>query len=487
MFVKMSGPGRLYEKLYHSLREAILTGRYKPGERLPSTRELAKEAGVSRNTAIIAYEQLLAEGYAVGQAGSGTYVATELPDRLLSVTGSDRPVSAHTLKPRLSRYGARIAANPPAYTPDQRRRTNAIRYDFRYGLPSLAEFPHETWRRILARRARLASLRSLRYGESAGYEPLRAALAEYLRQSRAVNCDDDQIVIVNGSQQALDLCARVLLDENDHAIIEEPHYQGSYRVLQAVGARVSAVPVDEDGLDATQLPALAGRPRLIYVTPSHQFPTGAIMPLARRLALLDWAASNEAYVIEDDYDSEYRYNARPVESIQGLDRSERVIYIGTLSKVMFPSLRIGYLVLPKPLIMPFLAAKWLADRHTPILEQEALADFINEGHFERHLRRSRARNAARRQALLDALNEHFPERFEIWGANAGVHLLAWFHNIKESELEKIVMRAEEAGVGIYPITPYYLVPPRRAGLLMGYASMSEREIRAGIKRLATIF
>jgi GntR family transcriptional regulator/MocR family aminotransferase len=291
---------------------------------------------------------------------------------------------------------------------------------------------------------------------------------------------------VNGSQQAIDLTARVLVDPNDIVVIEEPHYQGARKVFAAAGAELVFSSVDTEGLDAATLPAAAGSAKLAYVTPSHQFPTGAVMTLARRLALLAWAERTAAFVFEDDYDSEYRYEGKPIEAVQGLDRANRVIYTGTFSKVMYPALRAGYMVLPPPLVEPVAAAKWLSDRHTPTLEQEALAEFIVEGHFERHLRRSRMRNAARRAALLDALDTHLGDRVEVSGANAGIHMLVWLRDLAPEDLDPLVERAARAGVGIYPVTPYFATPPPRAGLVMGYASMNEKDIQEGVRVLAEV-
>ena len=488
MFVKLNGSGALYQQLYHALRSAILAAHLAPGERLPATRTLARELGVSRNTVLLAYDHLLAEGYAVGQAGSGTYVATALPDAVLATAHPPREVvcAPSLATPRLSAYGQHVAEHTPEPPPGQGAHLHPVRYDFRYGLPAVEEFPHDIWRRLLARRARGASLRSLRYGPAAGYEPLREAIADYLRRARAVVCEPEQIIVVNGSQQALDLTARVLLDPGDRVVMEEPQYQGARQVFQAASAQLLTAPVDAEGLDVTALPETAAEARLAYVTPSHQFPTGAIMSLTRRLALLAWAEQTDAYVLEDDYDSEYRYEGHPVEAVQGLDRSGRVIYIGTFSKVLFPALRLGYLVLPEPLVQPFVAAKWLTDRHTSTLEQEMLTDFIREGHFERHLRRARTRNAARRAVLLEALETYLGNRVEVSGANAGMHLLVWLHGVQAGRVDALIERAARVGIGIYSVTPYYLQPPPRAGLLLGYGSMTEDEIRAGIRALATI-
>ncbi len=488
MFIKLDGSGTLSQQIYHALRRAILAGQLAPGARLPATRALAYELGVSRNTVLLAYDQLLAEGYTVGQTGSGTYVADALPDVTLS-SHDARVQAVHTREGttlHLSTYGRRVAQNtflpPPSAVPH----CQPVRYDFRYGLPDVAAFPHDTWRRLLARRARAISMQTLHYGPPEGYAPLREAIASYLQRARAVVCEPEQIIVVNGSQQALDLTARVLLDAGDKVLIEEPHYQGARQVFLAAGAQLMTIPIDAEGLVTTAFPDAAAGARLVYVTPSHQFPTGAIMSLVRRLALLQWAETAEAYVLEDDYDSEFRYEGRPVEAVQGLDRSGRVIYVGTFSKVLFPALRLGYLVLPPPLVPLFTAAKWLTDRHTSTLEQAVLTDFIHEGHFEHHLRRSRTRNAARRAALLEALETYLGWCVEVSGANAGVHLLVWLRDVAPSQLGACIDCAAQAGVGLYPVTPYYLTPPPWAGLLLGYAAMTTDDIRAGIQRLAAV-
>jgi GntR family transcriptional regulator/MocR family aminotransferase len=488
MFIKLDGTGGLSQQIYHALRRAILAGQLAPGTRLPATRVLAHELSVSRNTVLLAYDQLLSEGYTVGQTGSGTYVATALPD--VTLTPPDARIqtvsaSADTTL-HLSAYGRRVAQNTALPPPSAVPHGQPVHYDFRYGLPDGAAFPHETWRRLLARWARAVSVQELHYGPPEGYAPLRQAIAAYLQRARAVHCEPEQIIVVNGSQQALDLTARVLLDAGDQVLIEEPHYQGARQVFLAAGARLMTVPVDAEGLLTTALPEATAAARLVYVTPSHQFPTGAIMSLVRRLALLQWAEAAEAYVLEDDYDSEFRYAGRPVEAVQGLDRSGRVIYVGTFSKVLFPALRLGYLVLPPPLVPLFTAAKWLTDRHTSTLEQAVLTDFIHEGHFEHHLRRSRTRNAARRATLLEALETYLGTRVEVSGANAGVHLLVWLQDVAPQQLSACIDCAAQAGVGLYPVTPYYLLPPPRAGLLLGYAALTDEDIRAGVQRLAAV-
>ncbi|MBI3707042.1 MAG: PLP-dependent aminotransferase family protein [Proteobacteria bacterium] len=457
-------------------------GQLGPGTRLPSTRTLAADLNVSRNTVSLAYEQLVAEGYVVAHVRSMMAVAHSAPVRALPPAARPK-ISA---RPLLSAYGRRLTADPAMPPAGSYASRPGLRYDFRYGRPVIDEFPREIWRRLIAARARHGALDTFGYGPPAGYGPLREALAGYLWRARGMSCDAERIVIVNGSQQAFDLVARVLLDPGDKIVIEEPHYQGSRLVFEAAGARPIGVTVDAEGLDTTRLPPAAARIRLASVTPCHQFPTGVIMPLGRRLALLDWASRAKAWVVEDDYVSEFRYEGRPIEALQALDRSGRVIYIGTFSKTLFPALRLAYLVLPPALVRPVVAAKWMADRYTAMLGQEALTDFITTGRFERYLRRASTRNAARRRALIEALKLHLGDRVEIAGENAGVHLLVWLNDIRSRDIGSIIARAAGVGVGVYSIHPYYSRPPRRAGLIFGYASLTEAEIRAGIRRFAQI-
>src|SRR5262245_34935189 len=475
-----SGP--LYRRVYHALKAMIRAGRLGPAARLPSTRVLARDLSVSRNTVMLAYEQLAAEGYLVSRHRGTTSVAGVVPTRVAPVPTRPKLEAA----PRLSAYARRLIREPLVPSSASAAPLKAPRYDFRYGSPAVDEFPREIWRRLLAARARRAARESFGYGSPAGYGPLREALSEYLGRARGIGCDAERIVIVSGSQQALDLVSRLLLDPGDGAVVEEPHYSGVTIPFEAAGARLIKVPVDASGLDTSKLPPAGAGARLAYVTPCHQFPTGVIMPLERRLALLRWAARVGAWVVEDDYVSEFRYEGHPLEALQSLDRDGRVIYVGSFSKTLFPALRVGYLVLPRPLVPPFLAAKWVADRFSAPLFQEALAELITSGQFERYLRRAGARNAARRQALIEALRQHLGDRVEIAGENTGVHLVVWLNDVAPRDLGGVIARAARAGVGVYPVGPCYARPPQRAGLLMGYAALTEAEIRAGIRRLAEI-
>jgi GntR family transcriptional regulator / MocR family aminotransferase len=466
--------GPLFRQVYAGLRKAILSGAFKSGARLPSTRELAQQLGVSRTVVLLAYDQLLAEGFAAGRAGSGTYVSAAIAPTKAS------PASDSSAKVRLARFGKAAAAawskmNVPS------RRLPALPYDFAYGRSDLATFPFALWRRLLLKCARKVSVAELDYGQAGGNASLREAICTHLRRSRAVNCDPSQVIVVNGSQQALDLVARVLLQSGDKVALEDPGYQGTTEILRAAGVRLLPVPVDDQGLDPGRLPSGA---RVVFVTPSHQFPTGAILPLARRLALLKWAARRDAVIVEDDYDGEFRYEGQALESLQGLDRDSRVIYVGTFSRTIFSALRIGYLVVPKSLVAAFSAGKWLCDRHTPSLEQATLAEFISSGMYERYLRRVRRRNASRREVLLAAVDKYLRDRVQIGGAAAGAHVVIW-PTSRISE-ESLVAAAAARGVGIYPISPYYLRNPARTGVLLGYSRVTESEIPEGVRRLARV-
>lgn len=479
--------GPLYAQLYRALRSRILAGKLSPGTRVPATRALATELGLSRNVIMLAYEQLLAEGYLVARTGAGTFVADNLPQQFTSSRNTVEMTRAVRQMPtRFSAYVRRIEHDIKASTLTWVPRQIPVPYDFRYGRPSVADFPHETWCRVLARCARRASVRDLDYGPSEGIAALRETIADYLGRARAVRCTSEQVVILNGSQQAFDLTARVLLDPGNLVLLEEPHYRAARVVMQAAGAKIRTIAVDEQGLRTEQLPAKGKGSSLIIVTPSHQFPTGAVLPLARRLELLAWSQRESVFILEDDYDSEYRYSGRPIEALQALDSHGSVLYAGTFSKVMFPALRLGYLVVPEHLVKPVRTVKALLDTGSPTLPQLALVDFIQAGFFERHLHRLRMRNAARRAALLEAVDHYLGDHVRVSGVDAGLHVLLWFPEVAQRNEVALRKRAEEVGVGVYSVAPFYSTVPPHAGLLLGYASLSEKETTEGIRRLASV-
>jgi GntR family transcriptional regulator/MocR family aminotransferase len=327
-------------------------------------------------------------------------------------------------------------------------------------------------------------MRDLDYGPPQGRWELREAIATRLRRLRGVDASPERIVIVNGTQQGFDLISRVLLSPGDRVLIEEPHYDGPRCTFQSAGAELVRSTVDDNGIRIPKGTTMKARFRLVYVTPSHQFPTGVVLPISRRLELLNWAGRAGAFIVEDDYDSEYRYDGPPLQALAGLDREGRVIYVGTFSKILFPALRLGYLVLPQSLVDPFVAAKAMADTGTAALEQLALADFINMGHFDRHLRRTNASNAARRNALIAAISKEFGDRAQVCGANAGLHLLVWVKGRSGGMIKDVHRKAENAGVGLYAADSFYIHPPKHTGIVLGYAPLRERDIRDGIHRLA---
>lgn len=485
--LRLDGNGPLYQQVYRTLRDEILSGERAPGERVPSTRVLSADLHVSRNTAVSAFEQLLAEGYVETRPGAAGSVVTTSLQQSGPIRNRETESEDHCdAKPRLSNIGQRVVEIARRRSVHWQLRPARLPYDFRLGRPAFADVPHALWCRLLARRARRARLGDLDYGPPEGQAELREVLAKRLRRSRGVETTADQIVIVNGSQQALDLIARVLLNPGDKVLIEEPHYMGAHSAFAAVGAIETASPVDEDGIQVPKITARRRAPRLVYVTPSHQFPTGVVMPLARRLQLLRWASSAGAFVVEDDYDSEYRYDGTPLQALAGLDREGRVIYVGTFSKILYPALRLGYVVAPKTLREALVGAKANADTGTATLEQLAMSDFISEGYFDRYLRKANVRNARRRNALVEALSEYFGDRAEVCGANAGLHLLVWLRAKKGRTIDDVRTRAEKAGVGLYSVSSFYSNPPRRTGVVLGYAALHEREIKEGIRRLARV-
>ena len=463
-----------YRWLYETLRAAILEGRLPPGARLPSSRELSVQHGLSRGTVVFAFEQLKSEGYTEGSIGSGTYVSRTLPDELLRVASggeADAPRPG-TRKRRLSDQALRVAAFPVLENRPNRA--------FRPNLPALNLFPATLWAQITSRRVRRASTNLLLGCGPMGYRPLQEAIAEYLTASRGVNCVAEQIVITSGVQDALDLAARLFLNPGDRVCMEDPGYPGAGLAFAAVGARISTAPVDEEGMKPT--PSSLRGARLVYVTPAHQFPLGATMSLGRRLKLLDWARASGALIFEDDYDSEFRYSGRPVPALQGLDRDGTVLFAGSFSKVLFPSLRLGYLVVPSDLLDTFAATRSVTTRHPPLMEQAVLCDFMTAGHFARHLRRMRQVYAHRLSVLLDGARQHLAGLLEVSRVEAGLQTAAWLRGGLDSE--SVAKAAAARGVEVVPLGRYSRGGLAREGLQLGFAAVDEVELRRGVRELA---
>lgn len=470
-----TGAGR---RIYDLLRTQVADGTLPLGARAPSTRALAAELGVSRTTVTAVYEQLAAEGFLVTSAGRAARVASTLaPSAPAALQRGSRPVT------KLSSFGRRIEKMALSALPA----AEPAPIDFLYGAIATRDFPALAWRR-----AYLAALlnppQRLYYAQPEGDPSLRRALQGYLGRARGLRCDAEQIVIVHGSQQAIDLCARVLLDPDDAFVFEEPGYLMARRCFEATGARLLPVPVDAHGLDTDRLPS-APRVRLAYVTPSHQFPLGGTLPIARRQALLGWARRQRAWVIEDDYDGEFRYGQRPIDALQSIDTEGRVIYVGTFSKALSPQMRLGYLVLPSALVPAFRQAKRLTDRHAPLLEQRVLASLIESGAYERHVRRVRRENERRRTALLEAMARHLPEDTRVEGAAAGLHVVVWLPRLPHTAEPALVEAARRRGVGVHAVSGLFARAMARhgtrpAGLVVGYASLTTEQIRLGISGLS---
>src|SRR5580704_10063876 len=463
-----------YRWLYASLRAAILEGRLHPATRLPATRDLARQYRLSRGTIVSAVEQLKSEGYVDARTGSGTYVSNTLPDTLLQVRSNAKPpLPQEEMKPRkLSAYAKRVHLFP-SFAPRPSRA-------FRPNLPALDLFPTTLWAQVAARRLRKVSTNFLLGCDPLGYLPLRQAVADYLSSSRGVNCVPGQIAIVSGAQEALDLVARLVLNPGDRVCMENPGYIGATAVFQSLGAKISYVPLEEDGmkLRATTL----RNARLVYVTPGHQFPLGITMSLTRRLQLLESARKSRALILEDDYDSEFRYSGRPVPALQGLDRHALVLFTGSFSKVLFPSLRLGYLVLPADFAERVSATLSITRRHAPLMEQAVLCDFITAGHFGRQLRRMRQIYAVRLNVLLDSAGQNLAGLLEISGIEAGLQTVGWLQ--RGINAESAAAAAAERNVEVTPINIYSHGNVASTGLQLGFAAIDAKEIRRGVQDLA---
>jgi GntR family transcriptional regulator / MocR family aminotransferase len=466
----------LYRWLYDELRAAILDGRLRPGSRLPATRDLASAYGLSRATMVTAFDQLKSEGYVEGRSGSGTYVSQVLPEQLLDVRGPHPEKRLPHRRVALSLYARRL--QPFRGTSPRPMRA------FRANQPALDLFPTTLWAQVAARRLRRVSANLLAGGEALGYRPLRQAVADYLNSARGVKCTADQVLILSGAQEALDRTARILLNPGEAVWMEEPGYPGAAIVFRAVGARICPVPVDAEGLDLESGRKKWKRSRLAYVTPAHQFPLGVTMSLRRRLALLEWARRAGTLIFEDDYDSEYRYSGRPIPAMQGLDRSGVVIFAGSFSAVLFPALRLGYLVVPSDMVDVFAAAESVSTHHPPLLEQAILCDFITEGHFARHIRRMRELYAERLAVLLEGAKERLADALEISSIEAGLQTVGWLK--RGLRAQRVAELAAARDVEVVPLSRYASGKSRREGLILGFAAVDPRELRRGVEELARV-
>lgn len=480
-----AGSEPIGKQLRDHLRQTILADRIAAGTKMPASRTYASDLGLSRNTVTAAYEQLIAEGYLVSRPGSGTYVA-ERPGK--TDPRARATSDARSSLPELAPWGRRLLNEVPDALL-RRSSPRNLRWDFRYGEPDYSDLPRITWNRQLNRTARSLSGRRLGYASRAGLEPLRASLAAYLSRSRGVRCTPEQVVITQGTQEGLFWLTQLFLAPGDIAAMEEPGYRGVRKALMSVGAKPHLTEVDAQGIVTSSLARTVSRgseptPKMVFVTPSHQFPCGGVLPLERRLSLLAWASEHEALIVEDDYDSEFRYSGRPIECLQSLDTKGSVAYLGSASKALFPALRIGWMVLPPRLAELVVRAKSVSDSFPSPLIQQAFADFIDSGQLDRHIHRARRRMAERRSALLDSIDHNIQTTTDVLGSDAGLHVLLSLPDIASSQTSAVIERCEANGVGVYSAAPYYAQPPAHCQLLLGYAALTPQQIREGVALLA---
>lgn len=473
--IEKNSSSPLYRQVYEQIRDQILSGALHAGCQLPPTRKLADQLDLARITVSSAYKQLQAEGYLISRVGAGTFVASDLPGLPRLASLPHQPYS-----PDFSSWGQRIMQVRRVSNQDGGSR---LLIDFGFGRSFPHIFPYDIWRRMLARYLSTDDVMLSRYGSAAGFEPLRQAVAEYLARLRGVNCSSEQVVIVSGMQQALDLLSRLLLRQGDEVLVEDPGYTDAIELFRTYGARLTALTVDEDGFPVEEI-LPGGQVRFAFVTPSNQFPKGGTMPLPRRLAILQWAHQSNALILEDDYDGELRYSEHPVAALQGLDEEGQVVYLGTFSKVLFPALRLGYVVLPWSLLAPFIRAKELVDRGAPTLTQAAVADFITEGHFERHLRRLRKEYGDRRRLLVHEIEKNIPNQLRYSKVEAGLHVMLYLPDRLDET--RMIRMAAEAGVGVYPGRPYHFTESPPPSILLGFSGLSNRQIVKGVRILADV-
>ncbi|MFF1574423.1 PLP-dependent aminotransferase family protein [Leifsonia sp. NPDC058292] len=467
--VQIEGRGDRSDRIYRQVRDVIRGGLLRHGERLPASRDLAAQLSVSRTTVTVAYERLTAEGYLVSRVGAGTFVAA--PSARPSSTRARDARSAARPLPRWQ------SIHDPLWTEPL-----PIAYDFSMGSPDAALFPLESWRRLVAAELRGGIRRSAHYQDPAGLERLRVALARHLGVARSVDASADDIVITSGAQQAFDLIGRVLLEPGDVVAVEDPGYPPVRQLFESQGVRVAPVPVDDSGLRVDELPADA---RLVYVTPSHQFPLGSVLSLERRSALLEWASSHDAVVVEDDYDSEYRFADRPLDPLQSLDSEGRVVYVGTFSKTMLPALRLGFLVAPTSLIPALRSAKRLTDWHNDTVAQAAMARFVDTGGFARHVRQATKTYAARQRSIIEQAEALLGDTLRVVPSVAGLHLcLVPVDSGRAFDDDRVAADAAASGVAVQPLGRFGALMPRASGLILGFGAIAPEDVPDGLRLLS---
>lgn len=490
-FLRLDGRRKspLFRQLYEALRTAILDGRLKPNARIPSSRTLVDQLGVSRTTVVTAIDLLISEGYLQTAVGSGTFVSKDIPNDRPFVNATPTQVSPPSVLTSQSGTGnyysdyghdllelprvSHFAGTPKPFCP---------------GEPALDEFPTNVWSKIVRRVWSTISPARLSYGEAAGSFALRKSIAEYLRAHRGVRCDTTQVMIVNGTQQAIDIVARIAINPGDQVLFENPGYVSAREVFAKQGAKIVPMDVDENGALIAEAIERASNPRLIYVTPSHQYPLGVTLPIERRMELIQWAGETNGLILEDDYDSEYRYSQKPIPCMQGLDSSDRTIYVGSFSKVIFPALGLGYAIVPPDMVEGFENALRLTSRPASQVDQIVLNEFIREGHFSRHIRRMRKTHSERRKIFVEEVEKHLSGRLRILGSQAGLHCAT----ILESGQDDVEVSEMLAQVGVIsrPLSYYYMsdVEPaqRLNGLVFGFACANPSQIRKGIRAVSEL-
>jgi GntR family transcriptional regulator / MocR family aminotransferase len=467
--VSLTGRKEITNQIYQQLRAAILDGRLKSGDLLPPTRELATRLSVSRTTVMEVYDRLLSEGFTESHVGSGTRVSAELiagRARAAPVTGALKPRDLWT------------SIQPP------RAFDRLAEFDFRTGIPDTRLFPFDTWRRLQGREWRRSAAGIRAYGEPAGAVGLREAIAAHIAVSRGVRARPDDVVVTNGTQQGADVVARALLASGDHVVVEDPGYPPPRRLFASLGLRITGVRVDSEGLVVDEIPSDA---KLVFVSPSHQFPLGTSMSLRRRIALLSWAEEHDAAILEDDYDTEFRFTGRPIEPLQLLDRTGRVIYVGTFSKTLLPALRVGFVVVPQSIRHAVEAAKFVADWHTSVPIQRTLAAFIQDGSFARHVRRMRAVYRERHDLIIAFVRQNLADELDVLPASAGVHVAALARRRSVSEVAAVAERASTRGVAMQELANFAVGDAKRSGLLLGYGLIATEHIDEGLRLLKASF
>ena len=465
----------LHARIQRAIRQLILDGALDVGRPLPASRALAQSLGVSRDTVEAAYSQLHAEGFIDRRVGSGSFVSerAQVPPR----RGTSQRVKLHRESPRLSQRGAAIFQNGGV-------REALIPRPFAPGVPETRSFPLQTWERLQRQVLKEHGTLALTHSHPQGVEALRRAIADYVNLERGARATPDRILVLTSSQQALSLCATVLLDAGDRVFIEDPAYHGARRAFDAAGLESVPVPLDAQGIRIESLQNAAQPAKAIFLTPSHQFPTGATLALDRRLAIIEWAHRNQAWIIEDDYDSEFHYAGKPTACVQGLDAHDRTIYIGTFTKSMFPGLRIGYMVLPSQLVAPMTVARTLQDGHSASIPQLTLARFMEGGHFGSHVRTMRGVYAERRDALELLVRKHLADFVEPRVPNGGMQMPCVF--VRDIPEREAIDTARRAGIDLLGLTPLHASSKHKAGFLMGFAAYAPKELEIAVKKLANV-